>query len=88
MADPYRDELSALRQENERLRHALRRRRRRGATIALPGIAVLNFVAIQAVVPLLNAPSESRFFLGVGLVALLVVADVAVLAAVLFRGGE
>jgi len=88
MLDPYRDELVALREENARLRRTLRKRRKRGAVLVLPAAAALNFVAIQAIAPLLNAASDTRFFLGVACIALVLLADIACLAATLSRRNE
>ncbi len=85
MPDPYRDELLALREENSRLRRIVHRRRARRTILVLPGAAALTFVALQGILPLLNAPSDGRFFLGVSCAALVVAADLAFLFALLGR---
>ncbi len=85
MTSPYRDELAALREENERLRRAVRRRRARNVVLVLPAAGVTTFVALQGLLPLLNAPSDGRFFLGVAGGALVIAADLAFLVAVLGR---
>lgn len=78
MSDPYRDEVLALRVENERLRRRLeasaRPRGRRAVMFgaAIGGSSVGGFVAL---LPLLNAPSDARFFLGVAGVAAIVLGD-------------
>jgi len=68
MTPPYRDEVESLRAENERLRAALRGRRR--ARVGLTGVLIaLELVALFALQPLLNAASDARFW---GAVAILV----------------
>lgn len=61
MTDPYRDENTSLRAENERLRADLAKRRsgRRGLTIAL---VALDFGAIVALRPWLNGGSDGAFW--------------------------
>jgi hypothetical protein len=83
MADPYRDELMALREENARLRRIVQRRRARRAVLVVPAVSVLTFVAMQGIRPLLNAETDRGFFFGVACAVLVVVADVTCLLAVL-----
>jgi hypothetical protein len=79
--DPYRDELMALRADNERLRRLVDdRRHRRGQLVAALfvefGLAVGTMVVLYQLLPLLNAPSDGRFFLGASLAVLLFAIDV------------
>lgn len=83
MANPYRDELMALREENARLRRIVQKRRARRALLVLPAAAALTFVALQGIRPLLNAPSDHGFYLGVACSVLVVLADLACLLSVL-----
>lgn len=84
MSDPYRDEVLALRVENERLRRRLetgaRSRGRRAAILgaAIGGSTVGGFVAL---LPLLNAPSDTRFFLGLAGAVAIVLGDALALVA-------
>lgn len=69
MSDPYRDELVALRVENERLRRRLEAHDRpRGGRAAVVGALVggSSVAGLFALMPLLNAPSDARFFVGLG----------------------
>lgn len=89
MPDPYRDELVALREENERLRRelrALRGRRARPFVVVLIAAIALSFVALQGIRPLLNAPSDARFWAGVVCAVVIVAADVACALAVVAGG--
>jgi hypothetical protein len=82
MTDPYRDELLALRVENERLRRRIAAHERpRGARAAIVGAAVggSSVAGLLALMPLLNAPSDGRFFAGIGGVIALVALDVVLL---------
>ncbi len=84
MTDPYRDELLALRVENERLRRRLEAHARpRGRRAALVGAAIggSSVAGFAALLPLLNAPSDVRFFLGLAGAAAIVLGDVAALLA-------
>jgi hypothetical protein len=78
MSDPYRDEVLALRVENERLRRRLeagaRPRGRRAVFLGavIGGSSVGGFAAL---LPLLNAPSDTRFFLGLAGAAAIVLGD-------------
>ncbi len=79
MSDPYRDELLALRVENERLRRRLDERSRpRGRRTLLAGAAITgsSVGALAALLPLLNAPSDTRFLVGASGVAALLMIDV------------
>lgn len=84
MSDPYRDEVLALRVENERLRRRLeasaRPRGRRAIVFgaAIGGSSVGGFFAL---LPLLNAPSDARFFLGIAGVVAIVLSDALALLA-------
>jgi hypothetical protein len=84
MNDPYRDELLALRVENERLRRRLEARARpRGRRAALAG-AVLggsSVAAFASLIPLLNAPSDARFTIGVLATIAIAILDVVALIA-------
>ncbi|HWL89710.1 MAG TPA: hypothetical protein VNO21_28095 [Polyangiaceae bacterium] len=73
MEPPYRNETESLRVENERLRVALRARRRGhvGVTLAL---VFLSLVALFVLQPWLNAASDVRFW---GAVAILVTLGIA-----------
>lgn len=63
MTDPYRDENTSLRAENERLRADLAKRHRasarRGLTVFL---VALDFGAIVALRPWLNGGSDAAFW--------------------------
>lgn len=83
MANPYRDELMALREENARLRRIVQKRRARRALLVLPAAAALTFVALQGIRPLLNAETDRGFYLGVACSVLVVLADLACLLSVL-----
>jgi len=74
MTDPYRDENTTLRAENERLRAELAKRQgvRRGLTALL---VVLDFGAIVALRPWLNGASDAAFWS-----ALLIVVGIAIAA--------
>lgn len=87
MPDPYRDELLALREENARLRRALLERRRAGSAVAyVVGAVLITIVGLQALRPLLNAPNDATFWLGVLGVVVVVAVDVACVLAIVGRG--
>jgi hypothetical protein len=88
MSDPYRDELAALREENARLRRALRRRRSGSAVGIGVAAASFTFVAIQVLVPLLNAPRDGAFLAGAFGLAVVALVDVVCLAAILSRARD
>ncbi len=73
MAPPYRDEVASLRAENERLRAALRARRRTrlGVTALL---VLLTLAALFVLQPWLNAASDARFWGAVGILVGLAIA--------------
>jgi hypothetical protein len=75
MGAPYRDENESLRAENERLRRELAKRRIAHGRLALL-LVVIDFVAVLALRPWLNGPSDAKFWS-----ALAVVVGVAIAAA-------
>lgn len=88
--EPYRDELEALRAENARLRAQLAPPKRGRATIrplllSLLAIQVATIGAFWLLTPLLNAPSDGRFALGLALAVALVAIDALTLRTLLRR---
>ena len=83
VASPYRDELETLRRENDRLRAELARHE--GPRPAWRPIAffVVDFAALQALLPWLNAPSDAKFW---GALAILLVLGAATLGFAFRRG--
>jgi hypothetical protein len=75
MGPPYRDENESLRAEVARLQAELAKRRVAHGRVAL-FLVVVDFVALMALRPWLNGPSDAKFW-----AALAVVAGIAVAAA-------
>ncbi|WP_394828637.1 hypothetical protein [Pendulispora albinea] len=78
MAPPYRNEVESLRAENERLRAELGAQRPRRPRWRRPWVTALlialELIALFALQPWLNAPSDVRFW---GAVAILVALGIA-----------
>jgi len=88
--DPYRDELMALRAENERLRRVVHDSHgRRGQLVKALffelGVVLFTMIGIYALLPLLNAQHDGRFYLGVLLSIVLLATDVIAIFAIATR---
>jgi hypothetical protein len=82
MGDPYRDENESLRAEIRRLQAELAKRKVAHGRLALLLVAV-DFVAVMALRPWLNGPSDGKFW--AALVVILGIAAAAAASAAGFR---